>query len=613
MDITYPSSIDNQSYLNSFYALMEKIKANAESFPSYVPILPLCFHLNGKPYGLKKYFVFEPFFKRSVPTTQVWKTGRQVSKSTSSAAESILRASMTPHYNILHVTPYNDMITRFSGNYIYDFLQYSPVRSFFLGDHPLSKKQVTFRNGSRLMFSFASDDCTRIRGINAHCVHYDEWQDMDPSFEPEINATTAAADFPIFQKTGTPKTLDNPMESAWQRSSQAEWVIPCSHCGKFNEPSAESQQLEKMIGPQTPKWEISARQPGLCCAHCGKWLYPSQGHWVHRFAERRWDAPGYHVPQIIMPMHCESPSKWNLLLSFKAGANNTTEAKFYNEICGISYDEGAKLITITDLKKVATIPIDRYEDDSIDKAVDYIHQRGFVDVALGVDWGGGGVEETSFTVVAVVCLTASGNIEVPWAWRSLTPNEPVREAARVKWLFYKFGASHIAHDFIGSGTIREIVMINMNLDDNFISPMSYTRTTAGPLFEKKTNVNSNVTYRKYYSLQKAKSIVLLCSAIKAGKVRFFHYDFRNTEQAGLLHDFMSLIEEKLDGRGGSDTYHVIRNPKLGPDDFVHAVNYGAMSLYNKHKCFPDVSLMAQSSLFDGSEEQLQVSNDSFFS
>lgn len=597
---------DSQVYSNHLHEIVETIKNRSQNLVNFSPLLPLVFNLKGEPYTLKKYFVFEPFFNARIAQNSIWKTARQVSKSTSSAAESILRAGMLPHYNILHVTPYSDMIARFSGNYIYDFLKYSPVQSYFLGDQPLSKKQVTFRSGSRLLFSFASDDCTRIRGINANSVHYDEWQSFDPSFEPEINATTSAAEYPVIQKTGTPLTLDNQIEADWEKSSQAEWVIRCSHCSSLNIPSKD-EHLDAMLGPRNPKWEVSPDQPAIVCHHCGKWLHPQDGCWVHRYPERRKNFVGYHVPQIVMPFHCESPSKWATLQNYRAGANQFTTAKFYNEICGESFDEGSKLVTITDLKRVSTLGVNLYSDNPIQDALDLIKSKNYRDLALGIDWGGGGQDHTSFTVVAVVGITAGGEIQVPWAWRSLTPNEPTLEAQRVKWLFHKFNANFIAHDFCGSGSIREIVLSELGIPVHNIAPVMYFRTTSNPLVEKKVNTDKTACVRDYYAIQKARSLTLLCAAIRAGKIKFFDYDYKDTENTGLLYDFMSLIEEKTDGRGGGDTYHIIRSPKLGPDDFVHAVNYAAMLLYSKYNVWPDLSKLITQRI----DTNLSVNEESF--
>jgi len=54
-------------------------------------------------------------------------------------------------------------------------------------------------------------------------------------------------------------------------------------------------------------------------------------------------------------MHCENPINWSIIQSKRRGGFKTQIHQFYNEICGESYDFGAKLITDTDLRKAAIL------------------------------------------------------------------------------------------------------------------------------------------------------------------------------------------------------------------------------------------------------------------
>ena len=44
-----------------------------------------------------------------------------------------------------------------------------------------------------MFFTFAFNDCIRVRGNTANCIKYDEYQNLDASFEPIINQTVAAS------------------------------------------------------------------------------------------------------------------------------------------------------------------------------------------------------------------------------------------------------------------------------------------------------------------------------------------------------------------------------------------------------------------------------------
>jgi len=73
-----------------------------------------------------------------------------------------------------------------------------------------------------MLFSFAFLNPDRVRGVSADRVGIDEIQDLDITFLPIIRECMSASDLAIRQFTGTPKTLDNTLESLWQESSQAE-------------------------------------------------------------------------------------------------------------------------------------------------------------------------------------------------------------------------------------------------------------------------------------------------------------------------------------------------------------------------------------------------------
>jgi hypothetical protein len=83
--------------------------------------------------------------------------------------------------------------------------------------------------------------------------------------------------------------------------------------------------------------------------------------------------------------------------------------------------------------------------------------------------------------------------------------------------------------------------------------------------------------------------VLTSQCIKFGLIRFFQYDFKSADDAGLIRDFLALLEEKIDGRGTTDRYVIVRHPNL-PDDFAQAVNIGSCALWHIAKRWPDLSV-----------------------
>lgn len=547
-------------------------------------IMPLLFNLNGKPYTLADYFPFEPFYNTRLCRNMVWKTGRQVSKSTNQASQGVLFSNTLPYFHTLFVTPQFELIRRFSGNYVAPFITESPVRGLFLDSSCANNVlQRSFRNKSIMYFSFALLDCDRIRGLSCAKVAYDEVQDLDPAFIPIIREVMSASPFGISQYTGTPKTLDNTIESLWLDSSMAEWIIPCRACNHWNIPTLE-HDLDDMLGPAFVEREISERMPAVVCAKCSRPINPRDGSWQHAKPELRFEFSGYHVPQLLMPMHYADPDKWAVLQGKRMGFGRTPINVFYNEVCGESFDHGTKLLTVTDLKAAATL----HENDYT-TAIRIAQSGIYTQIVLGVDWGGGGVAEDSFTATAVVGMLPNGKLEVIYGWRSLSPNEPIKEAIMVLNLLRDFNCSHLVHDFGGAGSLRETIIAQSGLPENRIIPVAYQRVGVGPMMNWK-RFNERTKKRSHHMLDKARSLQYTCELIKHKYIRFFKYDHKGPDNPGLLHDFLSLVEDNVDNRHGNNIFTVIRNKKAGPDDFAHAVNMGACALFHGRDDWPDIAL-----------------------
>ena len=136
--------------------------------PTLKPLLPLVLSLKGKPYSLENYFPFEPFFRTRLPRATLLKTGRQVSKSTSLAAQGILTSVSFPYFSTLYVTPLFEMIRRFSHNYVREFIESSPAKDLLVKESLAQNVlQRQFNNGSNMYFSYAFLDAERTRGIPA--------------------------------------------------------------------------------------------------------------------------------------------------------------------------------------------------------------------------------------------------------------------------------------------------------------------------------------------------------------------------------------------------------------------------------------------------------------
>lgn len=562
------------------------------------PLLPLLLQLKGKPYNLAKYFAFEPFFRTRMSAITLLKTGRQVSKSTSLAAQGVVFSNSIPYFSTLYVTPLFEMIRRFSHNYVRQFLETSPAKRLFTGTKQMnSVLQRNFKNGAAMYFSYAFLDAERTRGVPADKNVIDEVQDMNYDFLQIIHETLSGSPWGLKQYAGTPKSLDNTMERLWQDSSQAEWMIRCrtGGCGYWNTPCV-THDLYDMIGP----WhdDISPECPGVVCAKCRKPLAPSTGMWVHAFPDRHWSFAGYHVPQIIMPIHYESEAKWGVLVGKMQGRGNTTPTTFLNEVCGESCDSGSKLVTVTDLKHAAVLPWPRRPAE---KAIGQI--GNYVRRILSIDWGGGGGRltnstkktgdqqrmRTSFTTYAVLGEKPDGKIDVIWGHRSVRTHDFEYEAQLALEAVVKFKCQYLGHDFSNAGEGRLVLIHQSGFPITNIFNVRYHGV--GHAFMRQYDATDDCPH-VIYSLDKSRSLVTTCGCIKHGLIRFFQYDHINNDDPGLLHDFLALIEEKVDSRVGTDIYTIVRNPNAS-DDFAHSVNIGACCLWFMRGTFPDIAEAAK--------------------
>jgi hypothetical protein len=561
-------------------------KLKQSQFPSFRHILPLMLQLKGKPYTLDRYFPFEPFFRTKVPKKVLLKTGRQVSKSTSLAAQGVLTANIEPYFSTLYVTPLFEMVRRFSQNYVRPFIETSPFKRLFSGSKTInSVLQRSFKNNSQMIFSFAYLDAERTRGISADKNVIDEVQDMNYDFLSVIHETMSGSEgWGLIQYAGTPKTLDNTMEHLWGDSSQAEWVVKCHHggCGHWNVPSL-ANDLIAMIGPARD--DVSEERPGVVCARCRRPIDPRRhGRWYHAHKERRWDFAGYHVPQIIMPMHYGNPVKWALLCGKMMGRGNTTEAVFMNEVCGESFDSGTKLVTQTDLKTACCLGWPNRADMASKQLGKYTHR------VLAVDWGGNGAgsrpgeKKISFTVMTVLGMRPNGKIDVLWGYRVLRSLDFEYEARLIVAAITKFKCSHFVHDYGGAGAEREALVCQAGFPFVNIIPIRYHGAASKNIMVLKEPTADHP--RAWYSVDRSRSLFTTCHCIRNGLLRFFDYDFKSSSDPGLVHDFLALQEEISDSRIGTNVHAIVRNPKMH-DDFAHAVNIGCCTLWYMTDSWPD--------------------------
>lgn len=569
--------------VHSNTALLEEFFNRFHSARNVTHLLPLIFSLQGKPFSINEHFHFEPAFRTVMSKYMTFKTGRQVGKSMSVASASVIRAATIPYFNQLYITPLFETTRRFSTTYVSPLIEESPIRGLLIDTKcNRSVLQRSFKNRSIMFFSYALVNADRTRGLNCSAVNVDEVQDVDPGLIPIIQQVTAGSpDYDMMLYTGTPKTLDTALQKvAWEKSSQAEWHTKCTSCN-FENIAAKDYHLDKMTGPQFVRREISRSMPGIVCAKCQRPIFPHNGRWIHHKHENLELHPGYHVPQQILPLHYAKGSKWRALLNKRELAPHT----YYNEVCGESYDVGAKLITQTDLINAS----DSDRPNSLEYAAKTYDR--YVARLITVDWGGGGETGESRTVIAAMGMKPDGLIEVVWAVRLLEANDYPAEVRLIFRAMRAFHATHVVHDYGGAGDIREHLMVSAGLPLQQIVPVAYVGTLGAGIM-RHVPEQPSLSKRAYYQLFKARAFTLTCQLIRFGRLRFFKYDYVDAERPGLINNFMALVEHTIENAAGRNVYTIRKVATTDPDDFANAVNIGACSLFEMFGEWPNLAKMA---------------------
>lgn len=558
-----------------------------------IPFLSLL-RANGKPLTLKMHYQFAPLFGCVQPAKTIMMTARQVGKSWCICENMILRSMLIPFYHTILIQPRADQIQRMIGTIYKPILNSCPVVDLFINNVERQKLALReFRNGSLCYAENMYQNPDRVRGVgNVATCCFDEAQDIEYEFldiAAEVMSASLFWGFSIY--TGTPKTTDTTHALLWNRSSQAEWVIRCDHCNYFNVPNPEHDLL-KMVGKSGP-----------ICAHCGKPVYPHNGGYVHAIPDRMHSFPGYHISQPIHPLHMLNINKWGKLLD---KFDTYTEMTLYNEVLGWPYDAATSPLTLSDLQKASNPP----EVNSIEDFEKIADRYSYVTVA--VDWSGGGMLSDSYTAIAVLGLRRhpADVIDVIYGKRlpkGMTPTDEAREI--LDWI-KGTGADAFAYDNGGAGFARLEIMNHEGLQENpglTIVPINYVRPHSGDvMIQRPAQREPDMTY---YTLDKSRSLAICIMALKAGRLRV--PEFNESDETAYQRDFLALREDPRVSLGNETVILIIKKPGV-PDDFAHAVNFGASQIWDHFGAYPRIGTKYDASVLDYDENHNKIMDDEVF-
>ncbi len=488
------------------------------------------------------------------------KTGRQVAKSTFLGNRALTYCCLQVGFHVLYVSPSQMQTKEFLNTRIK-----APLRDSYILQkwEDRSKTDNTFTkeflNNSKINFRYAFLNADRIRGLSGvDCLVIDEIQDIHYDNIPVIEQTAFVGSnkYKLFLYSGTPKSLDNPIEDIWaNRSSQNEWAIPCWR-----------HSYHSKGGTVHGYWNIIVDEKniglkGLICEKCGELINPrdKRAYWV-QMNPSVWDPKsgvplpfeGYHIPQLIAP---DGWKNWQRVLQNRS---QYPRNKFYNEVLGISFDSGEKPISRQDLIDNCDDNVDVNQrlstrSDYLDRLKDIIFDGR--QIWAGVDWSGGSDRSLTALTLATYIQMGSVNYFVPFFWRKFTgpEAEPTVQERSIINICKEWRVNRVASDW-GGGFFP---------NDHLARELGASRIVKYQYGNPKMKMKWEPNLGRFI-IHRSECMTSIFTAIKRRNVfKFPRWD--EFEEYGT--DFLSIFSEYND-RTRMLQYH--HNPNI-PDDCFHAL------------------------------------------
>lgn len=469
--------------------------------------------------------------------------GRQIGKSLNTSRSEILDLISCDNLQLLYVAPLQQQTQRYSTLYLTEAIQSCETARLLqeqdlegeLSDSRIIKSVAhqAFGNGAGIQLTYAKTSSDRARGIYADRIDFDEIQDQLVDNIPIISESLTASKWGVRRFTGTAKTADNTIETLWQQSSQCEWSMKCDACNAWNFPTEDGRVLDMI------------QADGVHCVFCGARLNVRKGEWVPAFPDRMKEFKGFHIPQIVIPAIVEDKNNWNKIVR---KVLRLPLALVMQEVLGISYSVGARIITQKDIDRQSVLPSMLTLQNQL---------KRYVLTVSGVDWGG--AEMSSFTVHTIIGIRPDGKIDVLWARRfvGFDPDTMLTEIAKAH-AFYK--CAMMAADY-GMGFDK-----NVMLSTRFNIPVIQIM-----LVRQNRLLGYSPTQGQHrWTVDKTTSLEILFLAIKYGRIFFPP----QTEFQIYTNDLLSPYEQ-VSETGGLTYRQFLRNPHQ-PDDFCMSLDFACM-------------------------------------
>lgn len=516
-----------------------------------VDLIPLTIPLNGRPMNIRKARpMFTPLFRKEpLARRQMFLCGRQIGKTVSAAAAATMNLLWRFMFKVLYVAPLalytNRLHHLYMGAMTRGHLLPWAIQDRHCVNNVLEK---TFLTGGHFHGVSCFNSAGNAIGIPTDLNIYDEVQDLNMEFLPQIRETLGNSDFRYEMFFGTARGIDNTIQQLFDDSTQSEFAVKCDACGHWNIPSKDRDAIGMI------------QRHGIACAKvhnrpgkkgtCGNLLDVERGKWVHAYPDRAKDFIGWHVPQTIVKARIQPYDKYvDTIYSKLHGTLRYSEAKFLQEVLGISTEQGNLPITRKDILEASVLDL----GPGIP-----IPQNQYSHFAGGADWGGS--EIISFTVGTIVGWHAqSGSFHCVGALRptGIPDNERHIPLAH----FYKNTITRGRLQFIGADAGFVGTVQNKNLEREANIPVGSIYYGSQKKFF--------VPYpNNMFTVDRTTMLHVIFSLIKAKRLLFPKGEFFEEFTQDLLTTFI----EEIDRPDGTIQKYAKYESKA--DDFLHALAYG---------------------------------------
>jgi hypothetical protein len=482
-------------------------------------------YLRGKPIS----FEGRPYLRDIYNSTArriVLRCSRQVEKTTFICNVVVHAAVTTPGVHIIVVFPRHDQASVFAKSRLRPVISDSPVvRRILIGKRARDPQvnHMRFRNGSEIYIRAAFHSADAVRGIDGDYLLIDEYQDIAGGDLPILEETLSHSKHRRVFLTGTPKTVDNHLEDAFNRSTAYEWRVSCE-CG-------ESVFLdEKCLGRNGP-----------LCPECQSPIEPNSGQWISRNPKSIW-GDGFTLNHLATP--------WLNYPELLERQDSYNPALFRNECLGLPTHLGDHIVTRDEVEECCS-------ERPMAKSLADVPLVARPHLVAGIDWGGGVI---SRTVLVIGYMLNDDHFHVVHLAKFQAQEEPDVVLREIAQRCSYFQVRLVAADGAGNGSVYNNLLLTDMPSLEGLYAMYYSVSDQAPRQYKGRLWN--------WTIGRTASIAMVFTRVKKKRISFPR-----------IEDCSSFVDEIWCEVAEYDDHHrtiKYTHPETQQDDTLHAINYGAV-------------------------------------